>query len=66
MFIELTNGATKKEIEVVENIFFKKKASSGFNAKKYNGVLKIKEDPLTIQLKLRDKWGRESFHKALK
>jgi len=30
--------------------------NEGFNAKKYNGVLSLNEDPLEIQLKLRDEW----------
>jgi hypothetical protein len=54
MVLLLKNGASKKEIEAIEKKLRKEKASVGFNAKKYNGVLSLKEDPLTIQLKLRD------------
>ncbi len=50
----LKKGASKKEIEAIEKKLYKEKNSGGFNAKKYNGVLNLKEDPLAIQLKLRD------------
>jgi len=32
--------------------------NDGFNAKN-NGILSFKEDPLTIQLKLRNEWERD-------
>jgi hypothetical protein len=32
---------------------------SGFDAKKYNGALKLKEDPLHIQKQLRNEWERD-------
>jgi len=60
MVLLLKNGASKKEIEAIEKKLNRGKTSSGFNAKKYNGVLSLKEDPLTIQLKLRDEWERDS------
>ena len=66
MVLVLKKGASKKEIEAIEKKLYGEKASVGFNAKKYNGILNVKEDPLTMQLKLRDEWERESFHKALK
>jgi len=49
----LKNGASKKEMEAIDRKLFKRKTSGGFNAKKYNGVLSLKEDPLAIQLMLR-------------
>lgn len=58
MVLVLKRGATKKEIEALEKKLYKEKASTGFNAKKYNGVMKLKEDPLTIQKRLRNEWER--------
>jgi len=54
MSLILKKGASKKEIEAIEKELYKEKTSGGFNARKYNGVLNQTEDPLTIQLKLRD------------
>ncbi len=50
----LKNGASKKEMEAIDRKLFKRKTSGGFNAKKYNGMLSLKDEPLAIQLKLRD------------
>jgi len=58
MVVVLKKGAGKKEIEALEKILYKKKISGGFNAKKYNGILPLKEDPLRIQKNLRDEWER--------
>jgi uncharacterized protein (UPF0335 family) len=54
MVLILKKGASKKEIEALEKKLYKEKPSTGFNAKKYNGILKTKEDPLAFQLKLRE------------
>jgi len=59
MVLVLKKGASKKEIEAIEKKLYKEKPSNGFDAKKYNGALSLKEDPLTIQLKLRDEWERD-------
>jgi len=61
MELVLKKGATKKEIEALERKLYKEKVSTGFNAKKYNGILKLKlkEDPLVIQKKMRDEWERD-------
>jgi hypothetical protein len=59
MVLVLKKGASKKEIEAIEKKLYKQKSSGGFNAKKYNWVLNQTEDPLTIQLKLRDEWERD-------
>ena len=58
MKVVLKSGATKDEIEELERILYKKKNSGGFNAKKYNGIIRIKEDALTMQKKLRGEWER--------
>ena len=34
----------------------KLKHRKGFDAKKHSGVIKLKENPLTIQKKMRDEW----------
>lgn len=58
MVLVLKKGASKKEIEAIEKKLYREKSSRGFDAKKYNGVLSLKDDPLHIQLKLRDEWER--------
>lgn len=59
MVLVLNKGASKKEIEDLEEKLNNKKNTGGFNAQKYNGVLSLKEDALTIQQKLRDEWERD-------
>ncbi|HXS58754.1 MAG TPA: hypothetical protein VN726_21670 [Hanamia sp.] len=59
MELTLKKGAGKKEIEAIEKKLYQKKASIGFNAKKYNGILNLKDDPSDIQKKLRDEWERD-------
>jgi len=58
MVLILKKGASKKDIAAIEKKLYKDKVLSGFNAKKYNGVIKLKEDPLTIQKRLRNEWER--------
>lgn len=58
MVLVLKKGATKDEIAELEKKLYSEKSSVGFNAKKYNGVLKLEEDPMVIQKKLRDEWER--------
>lgn len=58
MGLILQKGASRKDIEAIEKKLYKGNAQRGFNAKKYNGILKLKENPLTIQIKLRDEWER--------
>jgi hypothetical protein len=59
MVLVLKKGASKKDIEEIEKKLYKNVVVAGFNAKKYNGVLKLKEDPLTIQNRLRNEWERD-------
>lgn len=59
MVLVLKKGAGKKEIADIEKKLYAKKEVTGFDAKKYNGVLKLKGDPLTIQKSLRDEWERD-------
>ena len=58
MVLVLKNGASKKEIEAIEKKL-SKSSHPGFNAKKYNGVLKIKGDALEIQKQLRSEGERD-------
>jgi hypothetical protein len=59
MVVVLKKGATKKDIQAIEEILYKEKSSGGFNAKKYNGIMNLKEEPLTTQKKLRNEWERD-------
>ena len=59
MVLVLKQGASKKEIEAIEKKLYSRKSSTGLDAKKYNGVIKLKEDPLKIQKKMRDEWERD-------
>jgi hypothetical protein len=45
-------------LKQIEKKLYKEKVKSGFNAKKYNGIIKLKEDPLVIQKRLRNEWER--------
>ncbi len=59
MVLILKAGASKKEIEEIEKKLYKKTVNHGFNAKKYNGIIKLKDDPLKIQKRLRNEWQRD-------
>jgi hypothetical protein len=56
MVLILKKGADKATIAALEKKLSKGKPH-GFNAKKYNGVLKLKGDALDIQKKLRSEWS---------
>jgi hypothetical protein len=58
MVFVLKKNATKKDIEAINKKLYKKKAAGGFNAAKYNGVLRLKKDALTLQKEMRDEWER--------
>lgn len=53
MVLVLKKGASKKEMD---GIAAKLQVQKGVNTKKYCGVIKLKEDPLAIQKKMRDEW----------
>ena len=59
MVLVLKKGATKKDIEAIDKILYKEKIAGGFNAKKYNGIMNLKEDPLTIKKELRNELERD-------
>jgi len=58
MVLVLKRGASKSAIAAIEKKLSKGKAT-GFNAKKYNGSLKLKGEALEIQKQLRDEWERD-------
>jgi uncharacterized protein (UPF0335 family) len=58
MVLVLKKGASKEEIAELERKLYQKTASSGFDAKKYNGVLNLNEDAMDIQKRLRNEWER--------
>lgn len=60
MVLLLKKDASKKDIAAIDKKLYKIKPVPGFDAKKYNGVLKIKEDPLAIQKRMRDEWERDT------
>jgi len=53
MVVVLKKGSNKKEIE---KALAKVKNKKKFDAYKYCGTVKLKEDPLEIQKKMRDEW----------
>lgn len=53
MVLVLKKGASKKEIESIEK---KLKNKAGVDVVKYCGLVKFKEDALTIQKRLRNEW----------
>lgn len=59
MVLVLKKGATRDEVAALEKKLYGRKTMSGFDAKKYNGALKLKEDPLHIQKQLRNEWERD-------
>ena len=53
MVFIIQKGTTRKKLDAfLKNI----KEKKGVNAKKYCGVIKLKENPLDIQKKMRDEW----------
>jgi len=56
MVLVLKKGASKKEIEKLNEKLKQLPSKKKMEAKKYSGFLKLDEDPLVIQKKLRDEW----------
>jgi hypothetical protein len=46
-----------KDIKKVKELLADRQSKKKFDAKKFCGVLKVNEDALTIQRKLRDEWN---------
>ena len=53
MVTEIKKGSDKKEIE---KALSRVKSKRKFDAYKYCGTVKLKEDPLEIQKKMSDEW----------
>jgi hypothetical protein len=53
MVLILKKGADKKEMNSISE---KLREPKGVDTKKYCGTIKLKEDPLAIQKKMRDEW----------
>jgi hypothetical protein len=53
MVTVIKKGSSKTAIkQLVDKVQIKK----GLDAKKYSGLIKLKENPLTIQKSMRDEW----------
>ena len=53
MVTVIKKGSNKKEIEIALS---KIKSKKKFDAYKYCGTIKLEEDPLEIQKRMRDEW----------
>ena len=56
MVLVLNKGASKKDMDLINKKLNQLSSRKKLDAKKYCGVIKLKEDPLVIQKKLRDEW----------
>ncbi len=56
MVLVLNKGASKKDIALINKKLSNMPIRKKLDAKKYCGVIKLKEDPLIIQKRLRDEW----------
>ena len=45
-----------KDIKKLKEILADRQVKKGFDAKKFCGILKVEEDALAIQKRLRDEW----------
>ncbi len=57
MVLILKKGSSEEEMQSIKKKLQKKSRKAGINVKKYSGTIKLKDDPLKIQKKLRDEWG---------
>jgi hypothetical protein len=53
MVVIIKKGSSKKDISAALK---KLRKRAGFDAKKYLGIIKLKEDPLAIQKRMRNAW----------
>lgn len=62
MVVTITSHSSKAEIEAALkklqrlNLRRNRKSDKAFDARKYCGVIKLKEDPIALQKKWRDEW----------
>ncbi|MEM9339368.1 MAG: hypothetical protein AAGA66_11615 [Bacteroidota bacterium] len=52
----LKKGATKESIKKVSKEISERPSKKGFNAQEFCGLLKLDEDALVIQKRMRDEW----------
>ncbi|MDR0792548.1 MAG: hypothetical protein LBE82_04510 [Chitinophagaceae bacterium] len=57
MVLVLKKGASKKQIEVISEKIAHVQKKKRFDAYKHCGVLKLEEDALVIQKRMRDEWN---------
>ena len=57
MVLVLKKGASKKEIDAITEKLAKIRRRKRFDAYKHCGVIKLPEDALAIQKRLRDEWN---------
>jgi hypothetical protein len=56
MVTVLKSGATKRSIQAILKKLGSKRSRKGFEAHKFCGVIKLSEDALTVQKRLRNEW----------
>ena len=56
MLLVLKKGASRQEMKLLEKKVEQLPAGKRMKARKYSGTIRLAEDPLTIQKKLRDEW----------
>ncbi len=56
MVTVLKSGATKSSIQAILKKLGSKRSKKGFEAHKFCGVIKLSEDALNIQKRLRNEW----------
>ena len=56
MIIVLKKGASKRDIEKINKKLSQLPIRRKLDPQKYVGAINLKEDPLTIQKRLRDEW----------
>ena len=56
MITVIKQGSTQSIINELLIKLFEKKTTKGIDTKKYCGILKMKEDAVKIQKRMRDEW----------
>lgn len=59
MVLVLKSGATKEEMQAIKRKLAKqsKRRGTGADLAKFVGIIKLNEDPLLIQKRMRDEWS---------
>lgn len=56
MVLTIKKDASRDEIILMRKKLERQQKKTGVNTKKFCGTIKLKEDPMEIQKKLRDEW----------